>query len=292
LLHSSNKINEHILDYTDCLDVSELPNNVTCASQLGNFSTQTCMCSIPFILPENFDGKVYMYYGLSNYYQNHRRYAKSRDDDQLLGILSNAPSDDCDPFQYDGDDKETRNPIAPCGAIANSMFSDTLSVKWNDIDDGKGIMIPLVSSGIAWPSDIDAKFRNPGDLTEALRGYVPPLSWKRSIADLNNGFRNEDFIVWMRTAALPNFRKLYRSIDHSNEYFEGGLKQGNYTLEVEYQHPVKSFNGRKLMILSTLSILGGKNPFLGISYIVVGCVSALMGAILLFIHMKFHKNTT
>lgn len=28
---------------------------------------------------------VFMYYGLSNFYQNHRRYVKSRDDSQLNG---------------------------------------------------------------------------------------------------------------------------------------------------------------------------------------------------------------
>jgi len=29
-----------------------------------------------------------MYYGLSNFYQNHRRYVKSRDDSQLNGDLN------------------------------------------------------------------------------------------------------------------------------------------------------------------------------------------------------------
>lgn len=60
-----------------------------------------------------------MYYGLTNYYQNHRRYVKSRDDEQLLGRLSVMPSSDCTPFGYTDDGK----PIAPCGAIANSLFN-------------------------------------------------------------------------------------------------------------------------------------------------------------------------
>jgi len=61
---------------------------------------------------------VFMYYGLTNFYQNHRRYVKSRDDYQLLGNLGD-PSSDCAPFDRDDTDKR----IAPCGAIANSLFS-------------------------------------------------------------------------------------------------------------------------------------------------------------------------
>jgi len=50
----------------------------------------------------------------------------------------------------------------------------------------------------------------------------------------NNGFENEDLIVWMRTAALPDFRKLYRRVDHTVNGFKIGLPKGNYTLNVDY----------------------------------------------------------
>ena len=63
-----------------------------------------------------------MYYGLTNFYQNHRRYVKSRDDRQLLGRLDSAPSSDCEPFAT-AMDNGTLKPIAPCGAIANSLFN-------------------------------------------------------------------------------------------------------------------------------------------------------------------------
>ena len=48
-----------------------------------------------------------------------------------------------------------------------------------------------------------------------------------------NGFINEDFIVWMRTAALPTFRKLYRLIERKND-LHPTLPAGRYYLNITY----------------------------------------------------------
>lgn len=70
-------------------------------------------------------------------------------------------------------------------------------------------------------------------------GSAKPPHWARPIYELdtedpgNNGFVNEDFIVWMRTAAFPTFKKLYRRLSRVH-YFVDGLPAGNYTFHISY----------------------------------------------------------
>lgn len=47
---------------------------------------------------------------------------------------------------------------------------------------------------------------------------------------------DEHFIVWMRTAGLPNFRKLWGRI-------ENGLEKGNYTVHIKNEFEVSPFQG-------------------------------------------------
>merc|ERR1712141_631956 len=88
-------------------------------------------------------------------------------------------------------------------------------------------------------------------------------------------------------------RKLYRRINHNDTntaaHFSEGLKKGNYTLTIDYNFKVKQFSGTKSVVLSQTSILGGKNPFLGIAYIVVGCICLVVGIVFLIIHIKCGK---
>ena len=93
-----------------------------------------------------------------------------------------------------------------------------------------------------------------------LSGTVKPLFWSRPAYELdtsdpaNNGFINQDFLVWMRRAALPDFNKLYRRITDGD--YEEGLPAGNYTLEISYSILLRVTDwGRVLTLL--LRDIGG-----------------------------------
>lgn len=55
------------------------------------------------------------------------------------------------------------------------------------------------------------------------------------VEEYNNGFINDDFIVWMREAAFPNFKKLYGILDRgSSRQFRDGLPAGEYSVAIDY----------------------------------------------------------
>jgi len=237
LLVASNSVVELSQRYDDN---TECPINSTCVLTLD--------------ITQKMPAPVYLYYRMENYYQNHRRYVKSRDDVQLQGSVVTSYSDlsDCDPLQSQGGSTDPKNFYLPCGLIAASVFNDTFVLM-----QGTKV-IPLRKQGIAWSSDVKSKFHNPPAGTPGIR-VIPD-------------FEDEDFIVWMRTAGLPNFKKLYRIIDSD-------LDIGSYQVQIVNNYPVSSFGGKKFVVLSTTSWIGGKNPFLGWAYIVVGIICFLQGVV-------------
>lgn len=89
------------------------------------------------------------------------------------------------------------------------------------------------------------------------------------------GVEDEHFIVWMRTAALPTFRKLYGKID--SDFKSGDVIVFNITANYE----VNSFDATKSLLISNLGNYGGKNTFLGQVYITIGSFSLIFGAFLI-----------
>ncbi|KAL9014552.1 MAG: hypothetical protein Q9173_000807 [Seirophora scorigena] len=252
----------------------------------GNFTVQDQpMCSIQLTIPHELHPPVFLYYRLTNFYQNHRRYVKSLDMKQLKGDAIPAgtiANSDCEPLKLDPQGR----PYYPCGLIANSLFNDTFKQPLLLNLQSRNQMnqtYNMTNEGIAWDSDKalygQTKYR-PENIA------VPPY-WRKRYPDDTysedypppNLDVYEEFHVWMRTAGLPAFSKLALRND------EEKMACGTYQLDIVDNFNATIYGGTKSILLSTKTVMGGKNPFLGIAYIVVGGICIVLGALFTFTHL-------
>lgn len=185
----------------------------------GTTNVTTPTCRIQFYVPDKLNTPVLLYYQLTNFYQNHRRYVKSFDQAQLNGEFrdnSSIDGSDCDPLQLGEDGKA----YYPCGLIANSMFNDTIfapvALNWPNATGN--FNYTMKDTDIAWSADKEL-YKKLDPKVYPYGSVVPPMYWREKYPVYNETFpypdlhTDEAFQVWMRTAGLPTFSKLSRRND-------------------------------------------------------------------------------
>ena len=241
LLIYSNKVKSAEIEYTDCT--------------LGE------ICNKQLTLENDIDSPVFVYYQLNGFFQNSRRYVKSKETDQLTGDDISV-HDQCEPAEknkemgfsssqtaLDGSALDPEAYAVPCGLMAKTFFNDTFSFSIGSTD------LTVDETNIAFDKDKKLYDENPDRSKQWM------------------DMTNEHFLVWMRPSGLPNPKKLWGRIDRD-------LKQGEkIDIVINNNYDVSHYKGKKKIVLSNATKFGGKNKFLGISYIVVGALSILCAII-------------
>lgn len=202
----------------------------------------------------------------------------------------------------------------PCGSIAWSMFNDSIDLyrvpNVNAVNLSAAALDPSLvalcvgsgftangtptstsnlcsKKGIALSSDTDSRFRPSPPATISLwtgDGFNSDNPFQQRGYYLNEmGHKlptvvDEDFMVWARLAAGPDFRKLYRRID-------ANLAAATYLLDIQEYFDTTSFSGEKYIVLATTNWIGGQNYVMGILFIVMGCFSFVLAIAFLAFHM-------
>ncbi|KAF8197410.1 cell cycle control protein [Pholiota molesta] len=317
LIWGSSLVSEMTFDYTDCetlpaatslssLTFTDLPSNKFSyrirSSEEKNSNpappqyafldnsqnssvtdvSEKLQCVVEFDIPVDIEPTVLLYYKLSNFFQNHRRYVKSLNSNQLKGqgvSPSTLDDSDCKPLS-------TINGVAiyPCGLIANSVFNDTFStpILLNPSSSDTSQEYIFSATGITWPGEAKKYVTNPvgSGGYSSYSDIVPPPNWALRFP---NGYSNstpppdlksdERFQNWMRTAGLPTFTKLYGRNDSDT------MQKGRYRIVIGLNFPVLPYKGTKSFVISTVSWIGGKNPFLGWAYVAAAAIFILLAVL-------------
>ncbi|KAI5676026.1 hypothetical protein M9H77_06976 [Catharanthus roseus] len=267
-LRASDSVVEIVERYDeDCIPTNnkdeDAAHNERVAFIQSTKTDKTCLKS--FIVHKKMKNPIFIYYQLDNFYQNHRRYVKSRSDKQLRSPKYEDVTKPCEPEAHNGN-----KPIVPCGLVAWSLFNDTY---WFSL---KNKAVTVNKKDIAWDSDKEYKFgsrvypknfQNGSFIGGGHLDPAVPLS------------EQEDLLVWMRTAALPTFRKLYGRIEMDLE------ENDNLTVAIHNNYNSYAYGGKKKLVLSTTTWIGGKNRFLGLAYLTVGTLCLFIATVFLLMYL-------
>ena len=255
-------------DYTLCQSAPSTltaPSPSISGIKRWSFNDTSKNCQVEFDIPNNIPGPVYIYYRLTSFYQNNRMYVKSFDLHQLAGDAVTPVDPVCDPLSSPASSVDSANKVVvvngtqlnissnavyyPCGLIANSLFSGiTYSIIADSFLDTisnlttENTIYPFSIDSIAWPSDSSkygrSKYLDKFKTDEELAiNVIPPPFWRNAFPQWQNGYnqsnfpdlkKDQHFQVWMRTAGLPTFRKLY-GVNKDQD-----LASGTYNININY----------------------------------------------------------
>lgn len=295
MLHASNNIQDFTIDYAYCSTLAnsdywtDIPTkyythhfknkieiypkwklSINDSSVWDNYEDERNICQIQFQIPSEMKGPIFFFYKLTGFHANHRQYVKSFSEDQLNGkkasisTIKDNVGQNCQPLSVNEDGKI----YYPCGLIANSMFNDTFDSTLISVNNSNSNNYEMTTDGITWSTNKYRFKKTEYDIND----IVPPPNWIKLYPNGYNETNLPDiskwpqFQNWMSPAALSDFSNMVLRNDNDN------LPIGLYQVNIGLHFPTTEYNGGKMVYISTASSIGGKNAFLGVSWIIGGFI--------------------
>jgi len=254
-------------------------------------------------------GNVALYYSLEPFYQNHRRYALSRNGAQLHGkgwdgsaILGGSASMSlCTPLitledlslQYGVVTKQngvnivkpgypsieglnqdwSKVNLYPCGLQAFSVFNDFFTMETYE-DTPKEIPLYERSELISAAPDRDYFQRvDPTEYPkdENIYEWLPKYYYDDKAG---HGVENSHFMNWMRLSSGPVTQKIYAVL---NEEGKDTTIKPPFRIKVRNRYNVQAWNGKKFIIITTMPSFGQVPQICYDALIALGFLSAIFG---------------
>jgi hypothetical protein len=194
---------------------------------------------VDFSVGSETTGRFYVYYELHGFEQNHFRFQGSFSSGQLLGKYVESPWS-CTPLFSDDDGRD----LMPCGLYPFYFFRDSYDLDPAFFDE----------TGISWEKEIGSLFKAPDP-----SGPYNSTKYSRHLLRYARRFpgetENEHFVVWMRVAKGPVFRKLWAKARRNQI-------PAVVTATVHCDFPFDDFAGERHLVLVRAGALGGRNEFI------------------------------
>ena len=270
-LNTVNSLKEVVIRYDNLQGCADgfFPTDAEAAAKYSYAGAGTT-CTATARTTRALKAPVYVHYELSNFFQNHRAYARDLDYFKMMGNFD-AGWDLCTTSTH----KQTAagDTISPCGVQAWSYFNDTFALRVDNVATA------IDETKIAWPSDKKFKF---GDF--APENMNTDAATRGGSVIQGNVDDDEHFITWMRMAAKSDFRKLWGRVDVDIP----ANTEVKFTITNRYN--TYMFDGRKSIVLSENSFMGGKNYFLPALYLFIGVVCAAWSVICVFMSIARRRR--
>lgn len=206
-------------------------------------------------------GEYNIYIEVYGFYQNHLKYAKSINYDQLGGKTIDIDLKDCIPYAY-----KNGKPYYPAGMIANTFFQDVIEIE----------NVKIHSDNISRTNEIKlikmtnynkSQIVRPQDWTASTNAGQKPLN---TTEDSQIPILDERFVNWINISAFPWFKKLWGRMKIT--------KGGKYKMKIESIFDY----AKKGIYITQKNWLGIRNYFITFGLLLIGLSSIVLGFFIRF----------